>query len=239
MPFGSSITALSELAHDLLFPKRCLGCHEFDNFICDKCLDSIIIKNNFCCPICNREIDFPTVCPNCVGESVISGLWVVSNYHNKLVKEVIHLIKYSYCDALSEVWEKMIMKYFERERFWPEEAILIPVPLHKRRYLERGFNQSIIIGNILNKVRGNNICDKIIARKRYGKHQAMLDVEKRKESIKGCFKLISDINWKEDLPKEVILVDDVYTTGATMQECARTLKGAGFEKIYGFAMARG
>lgn len=239
MRFGNRIIAYFGLLHAFLFPKRCLGCNKLDLFVCDSCLDLINIKNNFCCPVCNREMPYPKACDKCVEESLIDGLWVVSNYKDELVKKSIHLIKYNYCDEIGEVWEKMISRYFLQERFWLDDALLIPVPLHGRRYLERGFNQSMIVCNILNNLKRNDIGDNILVRKNYGKHQATLDFNKRKENVINCFRLTSNVDCRDYWQKEVILIDDVYTTGATMEECAKILKKAGFKRVYGFAMARG
>ncbi len=237
--FGSKISATIELAHDLIFPKKCLGCHKFDNFICNDCLEAISVKNNFCCPVCNREMVLPRVCAECAHESELDGLWIVSDYNDELAKQAIHLIKYNYCDEVSEIWNKLIAKYFFQERFWLDDALLLPVPLHRRRYLERGFNQSMIICEIINRIKGNAISDRIIKRKSYGRHQATLDFSERKNNIVGCFQMVVNTDCQKEPGKVIILVDDVYTTGATMAECARTLKMAGFGKIYGFAMARG
>ena len=237
--FGSKADIVRNFVHDLVFPKRCLGCNRFDNFICPECFELLGVKVNFCCPICNREMMLPSVCSDCSDKSSLEKLWVVSDYGNELTKKAIYLIKYNLYEQVSEVWDKLIVMYFEKERFWPNEALLVPVPLHRKRYLERGFNQSVLIGEIIEKIKGNSINDNIIKRTIYGKHQATLDYKARIRSMDSCFALAKSGISGIDLDREIVLIDDVYTTGATMQECARTLKRAGFQRVYGFAMARG
>lgn len=237
--FGNKAVIARNFIYDLVFPKRCLSCNKFDDFVCSDCLHLLRVKANFCCPTCNREMILPSVCSDCFDKSSLEKLWVVSDYENELTKKAIHLIKYNFCEQVSEVWDRLIIMYFERERLWPKEALLVPVPLHKKRYLERGFNQSVLIGKIVERIKGNSINNNIIKRVLYGKHQATLDYKARIRSMDSCFALAQSGVSGIDLNREIILIDDVYTTGATMQECARTLKRAGFQRVYGFAMARG
>jgi len=111
---------------------------------------------------------------------------------------------------------------------------LIPVPLHKSRYRERGFNQSDILAEGISKVTGLSVLKNVLKRKKNTKDQTNLSREQRDENVRGAFVVTEPemINGKK-----IILVDDVITTGSTLSECARMLKQSGVKKILGMTIA--
>jgi ComF family protein len=124
--------------------------------------------------------------------------------------------------------------YFHRARFEDIDAI-VPVPLHPRRHAERGFNQAELIAHIAADFIGKPVAT-TLRRTRYTENQAKLPKEEREKNIAGAF---ARHRGADAAGKRVLLVDDVYTTGATMQECARVLKAAGAISVSGFAVAHG
>jgi ComF family protein len=108
------------------------------------------------------------------------------------------------------------------------------VPLHKSRHRERGFNQSEIVAQEISKLTGLYVLKNALKRKKNTKDQTNLSPQQREENVKGAFVVTQPdmINGKN-----IILVDDVITTGATLSECARMLKQAGAEKILGMTIA--
>jgi ComF family protein len=165
-------------------------------------------------------------------------LWIISDYDEK-IKKIISGIKYNFIEELAEYWDKLIEDYFKLKQDWPKEAILIPVPLHAKRLLERGFNQSELICEALARVYGNEIKTGIVWRAVNSKPQAKLKSAERKGNVRGIFKVNKGIKIDKLRGKKIVLIDDVYTTGATMEECAKTLKEAGIKEIWGLALARG
>ena len=113
--------------------------------------------------------------------------------------------------------------------------LLIPVPLHKSRLRQRGFNQTVILGNILKKKYHLPLRANILQRTTHTPPQVTLPVKERKANMRNAFK-VNEPGSVEG--KTILLLDDVYTTGATMNECARILKKSGASRVDGFVIAR-
>lgn len=115
------------------------------------------------------------------------------------------------------------------------QTVIIPVPLHVKRLREREFNQSAIIGSVIGKKYGIPVAANTLIRHRNTRPQVELDGKDRKENVLGAFS-VEDRTAIEG--KEIILVDDVYTSGSTINECSRVLKKNGADKIYVVTIAR-
>jgi len=117
---------------------------------------------------------------------------------------------------------------------FPSVDSIVPVPLHKRKRKERGFNQSDIIARQLSEKLGIPVLSDSVIRKRNTRTQTGLSREQRQRNVKGAFEFTGKLSLKG---KRLLLVDDVLTTGSTMRECARTLKTAGADRILGVTLA--
>jgi ComF family protein len=113
--------------------------------------------------------------------------------------------------------------------------IIIPVPIHKRRLRERGYNQSLLLAKKLSHMTRLPVVEGSLIRTKNTPHQASSDsVEQRRENIRNAFKCSSpDISGKR-----ILLIDDVCTSGATLNSCATSLKAAGAESVWGFTLAK-
>ena len=223
---------------DLVFPKACLGCRREGQWLCAACRERINIAAADNCPICKRPDPNGSVCAACSGQSALEGLWVVAKYDDRLVQDLIKALKYGYVSELKNDFGRLIEKYFiSRTSNW-ENALLLPIPLHRRRLLERGFNQSELIAQAAGEVLGLAQSEPLLRRKRYSRAQAKLSRPKRIANIKNAF-IFNQKFVQADKNVRLILVDDVYTTGATMQECAKVLRENGFNNIRGLVIARG
>jgi len=187
------------------------------------------------CPICHREV----IGPKCPG-SALSKLWVLAEYREPLVENLIRYLKYEYLTDLVDVWSLYLNNFWSK--FSGEincrRTLLVPVPLHSRRLLERGFNQASLIAHELSEISGLAVVEDLLVRSKYTEPQVGLTSDKRGKNVRGIFEVnycaISDC-WG----KEIILLDDVYTTGSTISECARALQGAGFGRISALTLAIG
>lgn len=205
---------------DIIFPTHCLGCNQEGSWICKKCLANIQL---------NYQIDQAI-------ES-LDGLIAFFNYNEKeIIGRLIKLLKYDYITELNNYIEEILLKnniIIEEDL---SQMIIIPVPLHLRRLRERGFNQSDILANIFkNKFNLGDIDNKLLLRKKYTPQQAKLNKEDRIKNLQGAFV----VNNNKLIPKSVVLVDDIYTTGVTMLECALALRKKGVKNIWGMVLARG
>lgn len=173
----------------------------------------------------------------------------VGSYNDPLLKELIHIFKYNSVKELSSLLGILIKRLIKIKaknifnRLNKNKTVIIPIPLHPRRLRERGFNQSELLAEKLSEHTNFLIAKNIVIRKRDSAPQADIkdknkahQIQKRKNNIKNAFKIT---NPKFIEGKNVILIDDVATTCATLEECAFILKQSGAKKIWGFVMAKG
>lgn len=232
---------------DLIFPRFCFGCKKElgsrePGFICPECLSGFKFNPSLQCIVCQSRSPFGDTCLACRSKTKIKGLVSVLPYQDETARKLIYALKYhgieSIAATLCELAEDFIRK--EKLKNFFENAVLIPVPLHKSRLRKRGFNQSELIARKLGEKFGiKTVCDLILRSKMTEVQAEIKDFEKRKENVSFAFV----INTKKDLSayknSKIILVDDVITSGSTLEACASILSQAGFRKIYALAIARG
>ena len=201
---------------DLLFPITCLSCGKEGSLICPDCFSKISIKNSL----------------------ADNNLIICCDYNNKLVKKMVHSYKYNFVKDLSKpignlMTEriKKLSKYIDRDN-----AVLIPIPLHKKRLKWRGFNQSFLLAQEIGKNLKIPIEDILIREKHTLAQVKIKNAKERENNIKNVFALGQSKNIKN---KTIILIDDISTTGATLNECARVLKPLKPKKIRKLVFANG
>jgi len=151
-----------------------------------------------------------------------------------LIGKLIHALKYFYAEDVKEIFDHIVTQFIQENRALFEHVdAVVPVPLHKRRHAERGFNQAALVGMIVARELGVPH-DASVRRVRYTKQQVKLSKYERVQNVKDVFECKKDM-----LYEHVLLVDDVFTTGSTLQSCAKALVEGGVEKVSGFSMARG
>lgn len=226
-----------DLLLDLIFPKECGGCGKEGEWLCDSCLAAIDINKPVnVCPICGvrNENLFP-VGAICRKHNLnLDGLWIAANYNNRIIRRAIHNFKYNFIEDLHEVLVVVIGKYLSQVGCLNFDYV-IPVPLHGRRRAERGFNQSELLARRIGENLNCPLNIDILKRKRYTTPQIFLDREGRKSNLINAF-----LCEKRDViaGKSVVLVDDVCTTGSTLEECSKELKSAGASKVWGLVIAK-
>lgn len=217
----------------LALPDYCLGCDQDGCLLCPSCLEKMVCRPVEICPIC-KAVDESDHCSG----SLLQSLWALARYQDYLIADSIQKIKYEYLTGLVQVcWHKYLDVFWQqaKEAISPD-TILIPVPLHRKRLLERGFNQSELVANELSVISGLAMKTDLLSRIIYNEPQVGLNGALRLANVQGIF----SVNYKalaEAWGREIILIDDVYTTGSTMAECARVLKTAGFRKVSGLVLA--
>lgn len=227
---------------DLIFPIECLNCGKSNFWLCDDCFKTIKIRDSQLCFVCGKENLFGKTCAECQDKTYLNGVFCAGNYSDKLLSQVIHAFKYSFVKNLAENLAGFIILAFSNElkkaRLLDEEKnfhdfIVVPVPLSKMRKRWRGFNQAEELAKTLANKKGLEVNNNILVRIKNKKSQASLKPEKRLKNIEGIFTAKNEnLNCKK-----YILIDDVITTGATMNECAKILKEAGADEVWGFVIA--
>jgi ComF family protein len=239
--------SLLELKDDLLdfvYPQHCAICKKHlrreEKDICQVCWNSLVTLTDPFCPYCKSFIEEEdTECSFCKSAGEFSEdhkiLLVRSlGRFDEYYKELIHRFKYGKKIPLGKRLGRRLGETINDDSIFLKSDFLIPVPLHKSRYRERGFNQSEIIAEEISKATGLPFLKDMLKRKKNTKDQTNLSPQEREKNVRGAFVVTEPemINGKK-----IILVDDVITTGATLSECARMLKQAGAEKILGMTIA--
>lgn len=220
---------------EVLFPLFCVMCDAEGALVCDRCLSSVKKQTAFSCPLCHTINADGACCENCKDKSFIFKVFSPFPYTDTIISRLVHALKYEYIEEAADYIKKLIEPFVEQHKdaLSPYDAI-VSIPLHRRRYAERGFNQADVISNILSELIDLPIT-KPLARKKYTRQQMLLSKEQRLKNVSDVF--VSDSGFPY---RSILLVDDVYTTGATMQSCAKAIQEANSGiLVSGFTVARG
>lgn len=229
---------IKEFLLDILFPKFCFSCDQEGSYLCKDCQSILGISQYRYC-LCKEPKRLPErgKCPRCQSKN-LSGLYFALPYQNLLVKKLIQKFKYKpFIKELAKPLASLIITHFRLLDNKPNLSnfILIPIPLNEKRLKWRGFNQATEISKELSKILEIPLVLNCLLKIKETLPQVGLIAEARKENVRGTF---SCRNQKEILGKKILLVDDIYTTGSTMEEAARVLKKSGAREIWGTVVAR-
>ena len=222
---------------DILFPKCCFGCQKHGTYLCDDCKACLEISEYQYC-LCPKPKPFPGKCPQCKAKK-LDALYFALPYQKPFVKKLIQSFKYSpFIKDLSQPLTSLIIEHFyllEKQSSF-SSFILIPIPLDIKKLKWRGFNQAEEIAKELAGFLNIPLLSDCLIKIKETLPQIELNNEERKENIKNAFSVKSSKIIKN---KKILLVDDVYTTGSTMEEAAKVLKRAGAKEVIGIVVARG
>jgi len=166
-------------------------------------------------------------------ESQISKFLAVWEF-NTAVQEIIHEIKFFGKKSLSKFVGRELADLMTHDKDYCGVDLIIPVPLHKTRLRERGFNQSLLLSQAISTLTNIPVKEKVLKRIRFTRPQSQLNAFERQQNVKDAFRVIDSSAIKG---KTVVLVDDVLTTGSTMLACAESLESAGVAKIFALTAA--
>ncbi len=219
---------------DLIFPRFCCGCHKEGSWLCDNCHAKITLVKSPACLRCHR-LNPAGICQNCRRYLPLSGVAVAGYYADPILREAIHAYKYEGVKELAPILGDLLLSQINNIS-WVKNALLLPVPLHRTRQNSRGFNQAELLANYLSRHLMLPVENKALIRTKATKPQVELAPEKRLDNINGAFQVKNNrlINGKN-----IVLIDDVITTGATIGECAKVLKSNGVKRVFALALARG
>lgn len=222
---------------DLIFPIYCLGCQKEGFWLCQNCFNKIKINDELQCPVCKNKSPQGKVCKKCENLTFLSGLWIAADYNEEIIKNSIHILKYKFAFDITRSIAQILVRFINNNKFiLKNDFIIVPVPLHKKRFLLRGFNQSELLAKEISKTFSLKLSSQNLIRIKYTQAQVELDKKDRENNIKNAFFIKKPLEFSG---KSVILIDDVYTTGSTMNECAKVLKQAGVKEVWGLVIARG
>ncbi len=227
------VTKLGEIALNLLFPQWCIGCGKEGVLICSSCQSSLPRVMPPLCPKCGRPQPSGILCPSCVSwRAEIDGIRSPFRFDG-VMRQAIHQLKYRNLRALAAPLAQLLNDYLSTNPV-PGE-VLMPVPLHRKRLRGRGYNQSSLLTRELGKLIKLPVVSDCLIRQRHAPPQARTStVEERLSNVADAFSCRDDRLQN----KQVLLIDDVATSGATLDACAAALKAAGATSVWGLALAR-
>lgn len=227
-----------EIIFDILFPPICLNCQKSlenrNKLICEQCLSLIKINNTLFCPICRARLaENKKICHR----DAPYLLAAAGNYDDPILQNLIHYFKYKSFQNITPILGEILIKYLNslNPKFYILHSVIIPIPLHPGRERERGFNQAKLLAEI---IASHFNLPLIVALKRIKNNEPQAKIKglgKRAENISGCFKIENPEMVKN---KNIILIDDVFTSGATINEAIKNLKENGAKKIIALVLAK-
>lgn len=226
--------ALAEFFADLIFPKQCFICGRYGEWLCGLCANALQSAFEQICITCRKPSINGLTHPKCATRMTLDGLLAAGLFGQ--LQELIHAFKYENCRELSGPLGEFLSQFAQRngyENFFKSFTVA-PVPLHERRLRYRGFNQSALLAKKLASRLGVPIAENWIRRDRDRKPQMSLNRTERLLNLADAFA----VSLPDEIGgKNILLIDDVATTGATLAECAKALKKAGAKKVWGLVLA--
>jgi ComF family protein len=225
---------------DLVFPPRCVGCRSFGSFLCSRCLATMRRAQPPRCPVCWMPVLSPAegsgdggVCGRCRGRPFAFEAARCPFVYDGAAREAVHALKYQGLSAVAQVMARAMAECLEE---WAlSAAALVPVPLTGGRRRSRGYNQSEVLARELSALSGVPVVAGVLVRRRGASPQARAaDEAARRANVANAFA----VRQRGRLAGPLLLIDDVMTSGATLDSCARVLRAAGHGPVYALTFAR-
>jgi ComF family protein len=233
---------------DILYPPRCHLCGRFlyptggtlhPKYLCAECRAALAPVTHPLCTVCGNP--FPVsagqdhLCENCLRSNPWYDLVRAPYLYSGPLMEAVQRFKYKSETHLISTLGPLLSSFAGGYISHLQEILIIPVPLHRRRLRERGFNQSLLLARAVSKHLGARLDYLSLGRSKYTTPQTGLSKEKRKKNVKDAFLVVNPGRVRGQI---ILLVDDVFTTGHTLNECARTLKRSGARTVICLTLAR-
>ena len=219
---------------DFLYPRRCPICDapmlRSEKYVCTACTDKVKFVSGKTCEKCGRKMGemWTHICPECINaDHAFDEAFAPFAYEGD-IRESITRFKYSGRAEYAIFYAKCICEYGKiRIRDWNADAI-VPVPIHKSRLAERGYNQAYLLAKELSKLTGITVKDDLIIRVKKTEAQNGLNPAQRRKNLAGAFKYENT----RSIPKTIIIADDIYTTGSTVNAISKLLKKHGAQRVF-------
>lgn len=215
----------------MLFPQTCYFCGKIcTKEMCDECAEKIVYVKEPRCKKCGKPVRYKEqeYCYDCKKRRFYyeqgRSIWL----HKGPVSWSVYQFKYHNRRVYGEFYAREFYRLYRREiREWGIDLI-VPVPLHWRRRRRRGYNQAEVLAKQLGKLAGIPVDTKAVVRKHHTKPQKELNHQERKKNLQNVFEVRK--TW--ELPKKILLIDDIYTTGSTIDGVAREFLEKGDNKVW-------
>jgi len=233
-------TRLKNLFLDLLFPVYCMACGKEGLFLCQSCADTLPLLPPVCfkCAMLTPENSSRPAghtCDRCMKKTPIRVFLSPFSYRHPLVSHILHEFKYRRIRHLSPIMANLLASYLNYYKIpLSKQTIIMPIPLHPRKERVRGFNQADLLAHDLAKHLSLTIDTQTLVRTAYNTPQTRLHAQERRANVENIFSIR---NREKVYKKIVVLLDDVKTTGSTLEQAAHILKQAGAKEIWTITFA--
>lgn len=234
------ILRLKNFLLDFLFPSYCLGCQKEGPLLCQLCKTTLPVLAPVCIECKQMSPAKPPLpaghtCKRCKKNTPINVFLSPFSYRHPLVSRFIHEFKYRRIQPLSLIIADLLVSYLQYYHTpFPPHVLIVPIPLHPRKERVRGFNQAMLLASELSKKLSLPVDGQALIRITPTSPQTMLAARSRRENVHNVFSVRDTAKLRG---KNIILVDDVKTTGATLKQAARILKKAGTKEIWAITVA--
>jgi len=236
--FALRVSRLKNGLLSLFFPTICPVCKRYIKdftylYVCPECFGKVKAGNAYTCPVCDKPLSSPHAgtCRECREIKKKFSYVRSAGRYEGMLKELIHCLKFYGKKPASKIIAEIILKRVDGQVFENIDC-LVPVPLSRKAKSQRGYNQTELIAGIISSRKGIEL-GRDMVKVRETLPQNKLDRKQRLRNLRGAFEVKGDIRGKRAL-----ILDDVYTTGATMNEAAKTLLNAGAIEVRGIVAAR-
>jgi len=218
---------------ELIFPTYCLCCGQYGELICTECLGLLPLNGSSICQKCGKPcLYFVESCRECRKRRFLFEQARSLGLYQDGLRDLVHCFKYGGSKRLADIFSKLIIDRMEDDYF--DVDLITYIPLSNKKLHERGFNQAQLLAKCLAEHLDIELVD-ALKQDRETKDQSKLPAADRKTNVKGAFSAKGNT-----LPENcrILLVDDVFTTGSTINECSRVLKSAGVKSVKVITIAR-
>lgn len=219
-------------AIDWFFPPHCLGCGIEGEIICQECYASIKRIPANVCPYCNAYVSTSGHCPKCMNRKPPYAEFRAFAFYGGVIREAIHHLKYQNDVGVARVLASYLMKVIQAGDW--EFDLVVPVPLSKPKLEQRGYNQAERLAQPMAAALEKTISTEALVRIKENASQVDLDVQSRRENVRGVFEADPAIV----KGKRILLIDDVFTTGATLESASKALKEAKSGLVYAVTVGK-
>jgi len=230
--FRARVLALGQWVLDLLFPPRCVGCGALGHWLCPTCQEQMAPLEPPLCSQCGIPLTRAGLCSACASHPLPRFHLRSAVFFEGPARQAVHRLKYRGQTAVAAPLARIMYEMWERER--PTAEVVVPVPLHPAREEERGFNQAALLARELSNLVGLPLAESGLQRVRHTPPQVGLSRRERQQNVRGGFRC-QDPALRG---RQILLVDDVCTTGATLQAAAHALWEGGAGEVWAFTLAR-
>ncbi len=233
MSFTSRIRRAASAALDLVFPGRCVSCGREGSLVCETCLDDATrLDQRAVCRRCARPMRSAAMCARCAEDPPPLASLVAVFAFDGAVRAAVHALKYDGVRGLIPLLGAEMMAAYGARRARPDAVV--PVPLHRRRLRERGYNQAALLARPIAEALGAPVVPGLLERIIDTPRQVVATNEaERARQVAGAF-----LAGESARGRSVLLVDDVCTTASTLNSAARALRDAGAARVSALVLAR-